>query len=370
MHVCVYFLYQARFSGFVVFAFFLCVAMVAKAPPLRVHTSSATKCVACNKGKLFLASQKVVRATVVGSETLRNVETRRLQCASRKCRAVVRCNFIWLDGRKINCMTFNEMLRAGVYFVSNDIGFDMNYLELTYYRLLRGKLAPGQEADVLHLFHQGSTDLQGRVSLRDNLLHALEGWAVARRTPTEVVKFDVNFPADQIQGGRRDALLFPPVSTVTALSFDGLFGVNRQLEPKVDPPRTKRHKGRPKKAYKEHERTRSCVKKDFTHVAFSNRTGGWQFVVDPDSKRCLGAYEHIENENMEDKSHVVEAVMAMPDVDPDLVMHDDVCHFEPYVKKRRPEKYAGVKYWIVDALHKSNHKCKKRHWTRSRSSKM
>lgn len=226
-------------------------------------------------------------------------------------------------------MTFNEMKRAGVYFVSNDLGFDMNYLELKYYRLLRGKLSPGQDAEVLCIFHKGNKDIQGSISLRDNLLHALEGFAMARRTPAKVVPFDVNFPANQC-GGKRERFLFPPVSKVKALSFDGNLGVHRELEKGVDAPRTKKLKGRP--SYKEHERTRSCVKKDQVHVAMRNRTGGWQFVMDPDSKRCLGASEHLENECMEGKALLVQDVMNMPDVDADLLIHDDNCHFEPWVK--------------------------------------
>ena len=34
----------------------------------------------------------------------------------------------------------------------------MSYLELTYLRLLRGKLAPGQEAAVLQMYHMEQED--------------------------------------------------------------------------------------------------------------------------------------------------------------------------------------------------------------------
>ena len=67
----------------------------------------------------------------------------------------------------------------------------MKYLELTYWRLMRGRLAPGQEADVVQLFRKGHSNPNEQTTLRDHLLHALERFALARRTPDKVIPFDV-----------------------------------------------------------------------------------------------------------------------------------------------------------------------------------
>ncbi|CAE7354716.1 unnamed protein product [Symbiodinium natans] len=47
----------------------------------------------------------------------------------------------------------------------------------------------------------------------------------------------------------------------------------------------------------------------------------------------------------------------------DLLLHDDACHFEQYVKKNHPDVFSDIKYYVVDAFHAPNHKCSKRYWT-------
>ena len=60
---------------------------------------------------------------------------------------------------------------------------------------------------------------------------------------------------------------------------------------------------------------------------------------------------------------VLTNVMKMNNVDVDLFIHDDVCHFESYIKKRRYSQFDSVKYYIVDVFHAPNHLCSKRKWT-------
>ena len=55
-------------------------------------------------------------------------------------------------------------------------------------------------------------------------------------------------------------LLFPPAATVTAVAFDGHFGVHRMLH-SSEPPRTVPKKGRPMKQIPEHERSCHCKTK-------------------------------------------------------------------------------------------------------------
>jgi hypothetical protein len=197
----------------------------------------------------------------------------------------------------------------------------------------------------------------------------LEAYAILRRDPDKIIQFDVDYPAKAVTK-LKGSMLFPPQCKVDVLAFDGHFGVTRQRDEELEPKRKIQRKCRPKgsknkqKGLKEHQRSASCALKK-THVALPNRTGGWQFVGDPTSRKIVGAAEHLDNETHQDKLSLLEDVMDMDDVDPDVLMHDDMCHFEPYAKKRSPKKFAKVKHWIIDWWHLKNHKCAKNKWTRA-----
>ena len=50
-------------------------------------------------------------------------------------------------------------------------------------------------------------------------------------------------------------------------------------------------------------------------------------------------------------------------VKPDVLMHDDTCHFEKFVKKRVHKDFMGIRYWLVDHFHCKNHLCNKKAWS-------
>ena len=214
----------------------------------RLYQTKQKKCTECEH-KLH-AHGRVTSCTVMGSESLVPASTRSMECCSRSCRAVYRPNFRWSDGRKINSSTIEKIMHQGVYFVTNKLAFTVSYLTLCRLRLLRAKVAPGQEAAVQHLFRDDGDDsedsddhddnqgcLLDRVSLRDHLLHALEGFSLARAHPGVVVEFDVNFPAESLFNRNR-MYTYPPSCPVNALTFDGHFGIHRHYQPGVDPRRT------------------------------------------------------------------------------------------------------------------------------------
>ncbi|CAJ1420910.1 unnamed protein product [Effrenium voratum] len=177
-----------------------------------------------------------------------------------------------------------------------------------------------------------------------------------------VVKFAVDNPTHIIPLDK-DIFVFPTPTTVKVLSFDGHFGVHRRLHDDLEPPRTVGLKGRPKKKkYQKEQRTCTCANKDRRREAPQNRTGGWQFVLDPDSRRVLAAKEHLVNENLPDKVSVVKAAMGMAKVNPDALVHDDACHFEIHIKKYKALKtsFKNIKHFVVDEFHRCNHKCKKK----------
>ena len=136
--------------------------------------------------------------------------------------------------------------------------------------------------------------------------------------------------------------------------------MHRVLVSGSDPKRTIMKSGNPRKFLKEHERSCSCRPKDCKWIAFPQRTGGWQIVLDPDSRRILGATEHLTNENMDDK---VKISHEMNNVDVNLLIHDDICHSESYIEKRPYSQFDSVKYFIVDVFHAPSHLCSKRKWT-------
>ena len=141
----------------------------------------------------------------------------------------------------MNAMSWGDMKKTGAYFVTSKTAFSMPYLELLYLRLQRGKLAPGQEAAVLQLYHKDSDVLPTGRRLRELLLHALESFAVSKRTPSVPVEFNINYPATYCTK-MNDILLFEPDTGVDAISFDGHFGIHRPLCD-LDPPRTVKAEG-------------------------------------------------------------------------------------------------------------------------------
>ena len=215
----------------------------------------------------------------------------------------------------------------------------MKYLHLCYLRILRAKTSPGQEAAV-RLLADPDHPLQfwQEHSLRDNLLHAIEGFAIAKNEPDKVIEFNLGYPAKSIvnmSGASSHVHVFEPPTSVTVVCCDGNFGVHRALLPGVDPPRSVRLKGKPRKPIGDFTRTCSCKQKDAVRQVLPDRTAGWQFVLDPVSQRLLGACEHLVNERSSDKARLLQAVLAMPNMKVDLIIHDDACHLEESVSSFR-----------------------------------
>jgi hypothetical protein len=209
------------------------------------------------------------------------------------------------------------------------------------------------------------------ISLRDHLLHALEGVGVAMRDPSTRIAYDIEYPAS-LQFSDRDVLKFRcPSEVVTHLVFDGHFGVHRMLEKGVDI-RTKQKIGRPKKAAKakrsatlsEYIRSATCAHKDKKRATLPERTGGWQFVCDGLTGKVLVGYEHINNEVNIDKHIALEGARSIPNVSPTGLCHDDNCDFEKWCRKRYPTNYASLRDFVIDHFHKRNHKCEKKEWTK------
>ena len=102
-----------------------------------------------------------------------------------------------------------------------------------------------------------------------------------------------------------------------------------------------------------------------------NRTAGWQFVIDPTSRRVLAAQEHLVNECLPDKVDVVREAMKMKKVKANAIIHDDACHFEAHVHRHQSLKkhLKNIKHFIVDEFHRGNHKCKKCKLTRSEANR-
>ena len=73
--------------------------------------------------------------------------------------------------------------------------------------------------------------------------------------------------------------------------------------------------------------------------------------------------QYLQNETNEDKTRLLEKVLKLPGMKVDLLLHDDACHFEKYVKRNNLEAFSDVKHYVVDAFHAPNHKCSKRYWT-------
>ena len=92
-----------------------------------------------------------------------------------------------------------------------------------------------KESAVIRTFFENCSDMPSVVSLRDHLMHALEGVAVAESARGKAVQFDVEYPAHSVCNDRKVITFQPPTGIkVKALAFDGHFGVFRALEKGVD----------------------------------------------------------------------------------------------------------------------------------------
>ena len=279
--------------------------------------------------------------------------------------------FAYHDGVKVNTLTFTQLEALGIYMVTAKFGFTMKYLKMTYYRFLRGNLAPGQETSVRGMLVDDGEQALHPQRFQAHLMRALEGYALAKDCPGKVVPFEIDHPAS-FQKLSPKPFLFPPPQKVTALSFDGHFGVHRKLHKDLEDERTVALRGRPKKHYQHDERTCTCANKDKQRLTLQNRTGGWQFVIDPLSRHVVAAMEHAVNESTAEKAYLISETMKMQKVNPDLLIHDDACHFEGHVQKSKKWKsiFKKIRYYVIDEFHRVNHKCCKKHLTKSEAKKL
>ncbi|CAK8996452.1 unnamed protein product, partial [Durusdinium trenchii] len=273
-----------------------------------VHKSSLKKCPCCQNNLSRKKEYSVVQARLFSSESITTIASQGLYCGRNRCKLYFRHNFVWLGGQKINCMSFNEMKKnwALLCHLQDCLHHEVPRAVLSSPLTRQDKVWAGSGSSP----NRDDTDMfWGHSSFRDHLLHALEGYALARRDPTKVI----------------EALLSP-----------------------VEPGRQVKLKGRPMKRLYEHDRSCHCKQKDAVRHVLPDRTAGWQFAIDPATGQVLGAYEHVVNERNEDKVALLKKVLAMPLVSADLLLHDDACHFEAYVQKHAGDAFDGVKYYLVD----------------------
>ena len=108
------------------------------------------------KGHLApLINEDPIQCTIVRSESFQSMATYQKKTRGEKtCRITHRANFVFHDGVKINTLAFHQMQKAGIYLVSSNFGFIMQYLKMNLFRFLRGTLARGQETSVREMLLQ------------------------------------------------------------------------------------------------------------------------------------------------------------------------------------------------------------------------
>ena len=119
-------------------------------------------------------------------------------------------------------LSFNKILKTGVYFVTTEIGFTTHYFDRLVQDILICKKALGQEAELLHSlknYRKGERPLMGKCNLRDHLLHAAEAYALAEQNPSMVKKFNIERPAWH-EDDNRDTLWTKIPSGLRSLGFD------------------------------------------------------------------------------------------------------------------------------------------------------
>ena len=113
-----------------------------------------------------------------------------------------------------------------------------------------------------------------------HLVRALEGYALAQRTPDVAAPFSNYDPSNFIPSA---PMTCAPSKVVKVLSFDGHAGVKRKFHSSWgEGPRIVKCKGgRPRKKYIREERTCPCASKDKQRITMKNRTAGWPLSLVP-----------------------------------------------------------------------------------------
>ena len=107
-------------------------------------------------------------------------------------------------------------------------------------------------------------------------------------------------------------------------------------------------------------------------ATLKNRTAGWQFVIDPHSRHVVAAMEHTVNESTKEKVQLIMQTMQLKKVNPNLLIHDDACHFEQQILKSKQLKktFKPIRHYVVDEFHRVNHKCSKKKLTRNEKKRL
>ena len=171
------------------------------------------QCSICHGHLVNRTDEAAIECTIVGSESFQTMATHRKICSGKTCRATHRANFAYQDGVKVNTLSFNDLEENGIDLVSSKYGFTMQYLKMTFYRFLRGNLAPGQETSVRGILAEEGDPPIHPQRFQNYLMIALEGFALARRSPEKIVPFhvDVDRPSSI-----SNSIMFPSFSLLLA----------------------------------------------------------------------------------------------------------------------------------------------------------
>ena len=178
---------------------------------------------------------------------------------------------------------------------------------------------------------------------------------MAKRTPDQVVPFSIGYPAKEVvRLSRSQPLIFHPLNGVREVAMDGNFGLHRHLVPGIDPKQLPR---RPRKALREDERSCSCARRDSLPLALPKRPAGWQFAMNPSSRRSWRLWS-TKQASLRGQGSL--ATWAFRKSAICSGRRDPLRRAEAYVRKHHPDSFPSVKQYIVDAFHRRNHKCSKR----------
>ena len=77
-------------------------------------------------------------------------------------------------------------------------------------------------------------------------------------------------------------------------------------------------------------------------------TGGWRIFAEQLLGSIVSLMEHVENETISDRVHLLRNTIAIhPHTD--LLVHDDACKFHKHVKKFYRKDFRNVRHILIDA---------------------
>ena len=281
----------------------------------------------------------------------------------KTCRITHQANFVFHDGVKINTLAFHQMQKAGIYLVSSNFGFIVQYLKMNLFRFLRGTLVKkhlSERCCFRKVIVQSTHNVSGTTSRRLFMPWPADHQAVLRHFPWPLDRPSLSWSLLMIhlcflhlELRRR----YPSMAMSENTEF-ALWACQNSC----------RSWQTQKFVLQGPRRMHWCKQRKSENP--SEESNSWAAACDwPSlSPRGIAAHGHIVNGATKDKV----SIMTLPQVKPHLLIHDDASQFETHIKRQSTSNavkkaFNSIKCYAVDEFHRANRTCSRKNSPNERS---